>query len=79
MRFGKTMSHTQKKASESGTPADRRGSKQETDFRGEILKMFAEIKNDIKQSEKNLESKLEQMDKRMGQMDEKNGPDGQKN
>uniref|UniRef100_A0A670HLT9 L1 transposable element RRM domain-containing protein n=1 Tax=Podarcis muralis TaxID=64176 RepID=A0A670HLT9_PODMU len=65
------MSHLQKKASEGGTPAERRGSKQESDFKGEILKMFAEIKSDIKQSERNIETKVEQMDKRIGQVDKK--------
>lgn len=61
------MSHTQKKGAEGGTPTDRRASKQETEFRTEILRMFAEIK----QSEKNLETKLEQVDNKIGKMDKK--------
>lgn len=68
------MSHIPKKGGEGGTPGDRRGSKPDTDFKAEILKMFAEIR----QSEKNMEDKLEhvntrieQVDTRIGKMDQK--------
>uniref|UniRef100_A0A670INJ2 L1 transposable element RRM domain-containing protein n=1 Tax=Podarcis muralis TaxID=64176 RepID=A0A670INJ2_PODMU len=61
------MSHTGKKGTNGGTPGDRRGSKQEADFKTEILKMFAEIK----QSQNNLEHKLEQVDNKIGKMDKK--------
>nr|XP_028571573.1 uncharacterized protein LOC114589378 [Podarcis muralis] len=60
------MSNTGKRP-EGGTPGDRKGSKQEIDFKADILKMFAEIR----QSEKNLELKLEQVDNRIGKMEKK--------
>lgn len=63
------MSHTGKKGTNGGTPGDRRGSKQEVDFKSDILKMFTEIK----QSQANLVHKLEQVDNRIGKMDKKNG------
>lgn len=61
------MSHTGKKGTNGGTPGDRRGSKQEVDFKSDILKMFTEIK----QSQANLVHKLEQVDNRIGKMDKK--------
>lgn len=61
------MSHTGKKGTNGGTPGDRRGSKQEADFKTDILKMLAEIK----QSQSNVEHKLEQVDNRIGRMDKK--------
>lgn len=61
------MSNPTKRGAEGGTPVERKGSKQEIDFRADILRMFAEIK----QSEKNLEDKLEQVDNKIGKMDKK--------
>lgn len=61
------MSHTGKKGTNGGTPGERRGSKQEVDFKSDILKMFAEIK----QSQANVEHKLELVDKRIGILDKK--------
>lgn len=58
------MSQTPKKTGEGGTPLERRGSKQDIEFKGEILKMFTEIKKGIKQREKNLEMRLESIDKK---------------
>lgn len=61
------MSHTGKKGTNGGTPSDRRGSKQEADFKTDILKVLAEIK----QSQTNVEHKLEQVDNRIGRLDKK--------
>lgn len=64
------MSHTQKKT-EGATPGERKSSRQEPDWKADIVKMFSELKTDIKSSEKNLESKLGQMETKLEQMDNK--------